>query len=502
MESRPDVESELKGKKLEKYTLLSKLSKGGMAWVYLAEHTLLKKKVAVKILLPELAKNQAMVERFMREARAAAGLNHPNIIKIYDVGMVQNIHYIAMDYINGPRLTDHMAKKGTLKEYDILRISQQVLEAISEAHDHQIIHRDLKPHNIMLDHRGDVVIMDFGIAKAAYNSDMTATGSFLGTAKYASPEQVRGEKVTPGSDLYSWGIVMYEMATGQAPFTGKDIASLVFQHLNAEPTAPVDLNPDLSPELNRIILKCLEKAPENRYAKASDLLAQINQLAVRFYAANPTKSYATNNLTGDKTKIITNLDKVEVGKKSSKRRLGLWGSVWGLTLLSAMLIGWWSLRRYNFPIKPPISNNLATQASSQQIQTDIPPPPRDTAETAVQVWTERNKYRIGESIKINFRTRKNAYLFLYHEDALGQGQIIFPSNMNQDNFLVGGLTYTIPDPNASFDFIVQPPTGTEHIKALYTTSRDQADRWRKMMGRALLNELKKQKDLLVFEVVD
>lgn len=497
------MEASIAGIKLEKYKLLSKLSKGGMASVYLAEHELLKKKVAIKILLPELAKNQDMVIRFLREARAAAGLNHPNIIKIHDVGQVRKVHYIAMDFIDGPRLTDHIASNGKLPEPEILRISRQVLGAISEAHAHQIIHRDLKPQNIMLDHRGDVVIMDFGIAKAAYNSNMTATGSFLGTAKYASPEQVRGEKITPGSDLYSWGIVMFEMATGQTPFTGTDVTTLIYQHLNKTPTAPMDLNPDISPELNHIILKCLEKAPENRYATASELCQKVNQLASRSAWKGATQSLGGMRLVDEKTNFIDPPPK----KTKADHTKGHWSLVkWGVVgvsiVLCGVLLGWWGIDKFNAPIKPQASNPIVSPSlpkETHKISADTSPA---KADTPIEVWTEKKRYRVGDRIKIHFRAQKNSYVFLYHEDALGRGQIIFPSRMDDDNFVVGGLTHTIPDPNASFDFIVQPPTGKERIKVLSTLSPDQAALWRKMNDQERLAEVKKQKDLLVFEVIN
>jgi tRNA A-37 threonylcarbamoyl transferase component Bud32 len=497
------VEEAIAGIKLEKYKLLSKLSKGGMASVYLAEHELLKKKVAIKILLPELAKNEDMVERFLREARAAAGLNHPNIIKIHDVGQVKKVHYIAMDFIDGPRLTDHINTHGHLTEPEILRISRQVLGAISEAHANQIIHRDLKPQNIMLDHRGDVVIMDFGIAKAAYNSNMTATGSFLGTAKYASPEQVRGEKITPASDLYSWGIVMFEMVTGQTPFTGADVTTLIYQHLNKTPTAPVELNPEISQELNHIILKCLEKAPENRYATAPELWGQINQLASRSTWGGLTEPLATKHLKDAQTRLVpTPPAKAHPGGENSRRRVAKWVSMGAASVFCAVLLGWWSMETFNLPMKSQTSNSHQTPSAGEQIQKIAVPSPQRPVETTVEVWTEKKRYRVGDSIKIHFRARDDSYLFLYHEDALGRGQMIFPSQKDEDNFIVGGLTHTIPDPNASFDFIVQPPTGTERIKALSTASPEQAAKWRNMGNQDRLSEAKKQNDLLVFEVVN
>jgi serine/threonine protein kinase len=386
-----------------------------------------------------------------------------------------------------------MQEKGILTEHEILQISRQVLDAVGEAHAHHIIHRDLKPHNIMLDHRGNVVIMDFGIAKAAFYSDLTVTGAFVGTAKYASPEQAKGIKVTPSSDLYSWGVVMYEMATGQAPFTGNDVASLIYQHLDAPVIAPAQLNPDLSPELNGIILTCLEKDPGDRYQSAADMLAQMDQLTANVEVADPTPSDPTTEGRGGGTHIFNTALTVKAGAKRSDRRRGDWILVGSLSLLLATVLGWWFIHK----------NSIQTPLPLQQIETNnMSHIPSATDEPMFEVWTEKNKYRIGESIKIKFRMRDNAYLFLYHEDAQGQGQVIFPMKMDQNNFLRGGLTYTLPGPNASFDFIVQPPTGTEHIKALYTSSPDQADRWRKMAKRDLLNELKKQKDVLAFDVVN
>ena len=268
----------LEGRRLGKYRLDSLLGRGGMAEVYLAMHEMLESRVAVKVLPSDLAQDRQMVERFLREARAAASLRHPNIIRIHDVGQDNGVNYFAMDYVEGAALSTLIASKGVLAEQETVRLSRQVLSALSDAHGAGIIHRDIKPDNVLIDNRGDAVVMDFGIAKASANTRFTQVGTFMGTVHYSSPEQARGMDVDACSDLYSWGIVMYEMATGNTPFKGEDTAAVFYQHVHEPPVPPDQVNPSVSPGLSDFILKLLEKEPQKRPQSADDALRILNHL--------------------------------------------------------------------------------------------------------------------------------------------------------------------------------------------------------------------------------
>ena len=277
----------LEGMRLGKYRLLRRLGAGGMGEVYLAEHEMLQSQVAVKVLPAELARDQDMVTRFLREARAAASLRHPHIIRIHDVGQEQGINYFSMDYIEGRTLTELIASSGGLPEDQMVEISRQVLSALAVAHAKGIVHRDIKPDNVIIDERGDAVVMDFGIAKAAHGTRLTAVGSFVGTAHYASPEQARGQEVDARSDLYSWGVVMYEMATGRVPFSGQETSAVLYQHVHEPPTPPRQAAPGISPGLSAFILKLLEKDPDRRYPSAEDALADLDRLTGRTHPSRP-----------------------------------------------------------------------------------------------------------------------------------------------------------------------------------------------------------------------
>ncbi len=267
------------GLRLGKYRLLRLLGRGGMGEVYLAEHEMLRNQVAVKVLPEELARDRDMVERFLREARSAASLRHPNIIRIHDVGQENGLNYFSMDYVEGRSLGELIASQGALPAERIIAISSQVLSALSVAHAAGIVHRDLKPDNVIIDERGDAVVMDFGIAKALRGTQLTAVGSFVGTVYYASPEQARGRDIDARSDLYSWGVVMYEMACGRTPFSGQDTSALLYQHVHEVPDPPTRLMPDLPPGLSAFILRMLEKNPDDRFASAEEALAELSILS-------------------------------------------------------------------------------------------------------------------------------------------------------------------------------------------------------------------------------
>ena len=276
----------------DRYQLVNHIARGGMAQVYLARDLLLDRPVALKVLFPELSVDRAFVERFRREAKAAANLTHPNIVSIYDWGQGQNTYFIVMEYVDGRTLSS-ILREGPLDAARAAGIGADVAAALDFAHRRGVIHRDVKPGNVLINNAGQVKVADFGIARAIGTSeDLTQTGSVMGTATYFSPEQAQGYGVDPRSDVYSLGVVLYEMATGRAPFSGDSPVSIAYKHVKEAVPAPRTVNPAVPAAFEAIVLKCLEKQPENRYQTAEDLRADLIRFANGqpvIAAADPTR---------------------------------------------------------------------------------------------------------------------------------------------------------------------------------------------------------------------
>jgi serine/threonine protein kinase len=262
---------------LGRYEVLGELGQGAMGVVYKARDPLIDRVVAIKTINLSLAMDEKdeYEGRFYQEARAAGRLNHPNIVTIYDVGKSGDVAYIAMELLEGRELRDIM-NEGTLLPIDqVLNIAAQVAQGLAYAHEHEIIHRDVKPSNIMVIRDGHVKITDFGIARMASSSVRTQTGMVLGSPKYMSPEQVMGKTIDPRSDIFSLGVMLYEMLTGQAPFDGENVNAIMYQTLNAVPPTPNTINPAVPEMVNFIVAKALAKGVEDRYQNAKDFAADL-----------------------------------------------------------------------------------------------------------------------------------------------------------------------------------------------------------------------------------
>jgi eukaryotic-like serine/threonine-protein kinase len=259
-----------------RYKVLSRIGSGGMADVYLAQDELLGRRVAVKLLQHRFAEDQEFVERFKREASSAAGLSHPNVVAVFDRGEWDGTYYIAMEYLPGRSLKSVVREHGPLSPQDSIDIVMQIVLALRFAHRRGIIHRDIKPHNVILDEEGRAKVTDFGIARAGA-SDMTLTGSIMGTAQYLSPEQAQGHAVSESSDLYAVGVVLYELLTGSVPFEGESAVTIALMQVSAEPTPPSVRNPAVGPELDVVVMRALAKDRAQRYASADELIAALQQ---------------------------------------------------------------------------------------------------------------------------------------------------------------------------------------------------------------------------------
>ncbi len=257
-----------------RYKVVSRLGSGGMADVYLAEDEQLGRKIALKLLHRRFAEDPDFVERFRREAQAAAGLQHPNVVGVYDRGGYDGTYYIAMEYVPGRTLKQLIRDEAPLDPVRAIDITIQVLKAARFAHRHGVIHRDLKPQNVMVGESDEAKVTDFGIARAGA-SDMTETGSILGTAQYLSPEQAQGHAVSASSDLYSIAVVLYEMLTGRVPFDGDQAVTIAIKHVSEAPTAPTTVNPNLPVELEQVVMWALNKNPADRPADADQFIAAL-----------------------------------------------------------------------------------------------------------------------------------------------------------------------------------------------------------------------------------
>ena len=251
----------------DRYRLLGRLGSGGMADVWCAEDSLLNRRVALKFLHPRFAQDEQFVERFRREASAAAGLQHPNVVGVFDRGTVDGSHYIAMEYVEGASLKDLIGRGLSVGE--AVEIVRQVLAGVKYAHERGIIHRDLKPQNVLVDSEGRARVTDFGIARAGA-SEITQTGSVLGTAQYLSPEQAQGLPVTAASDIYSVGVILYEALTGRVPFDADSPVTVALKQVSERPRPPSELNPEVSRALDGVVMRALAKDPANRFASAEE----------------------------------------------------------------------------------------------------------------------------------------------------------------------------------------------------------------------------------------
>jgi serine/threonine-protein kinase len=266
-----------------RYEIQRQLAQGGMAEVYLAHDQLLNRPVALKALFPEYAREPSFVERFRREAQAAANLNHPNIVAIYDWGQEDGTYFIVMEYVEGRSLRDLIRSEAPLDPNQAAEISAEIASALGFAHRNGVVHRDVKPGNVLLTRSGTVKVTDFGIARAGTSDGLTQTGSVMGTATYFSPEQAQGLPVDGRSDVYALGVVLYEMLTGVAPFTADSPVSVAYKHVREDPVPPSERNPEIPGDLEVIVATALAKDPEQRYQTADDMRADI----LRFRRGRP-----------------------------------------------------------------------------------------------------------------------------------------------------------------------------------------------------------------------
>ncbi len=301
-----------------RYRLVKPLGSGGMADVFLAHDNILDRDVALKVMSTRYASDEEFVERFKREAQSAAALSHPNIVSIFDRGEAEDgTYYIAMEYLPGGTLKDRIMSKGALPARTAAAVALQIAEALQVAHERGVVHRDIKPHNILITESGDVKVTDFGIARAASSSTMTRTGSILGTAHYISPEQAMGEPVGPASDLYSLGVVLYEMLTGELPYDAETPLGIAMKHVNGHLRPPKEVDPSIPAGINAITIRLLAKDPEDRYGSDAELIEDLERVAAGLEPVNATTEMMTRLMPAT---APTRVAPPYAGRRNGKRR--------------------------------------------------------------------------------------------------------------------------------------------------------------------------------------
>lgn len=303
-----------------RYEMLEKIGEGGMATVYKARCNILKRYVAVKVLREEFTTDEEFIRRFNTEAQAAASLTHPNIVSIFDVGHEDNVYYIVMELVQGKTLKEIINEDGVLPWKWSVNIAIQVASALETAHKNNIVHRDIKPHNIIITEDGIAKVTDFGIAKAVSNSTITAFGTTIGSVHYFSPEHARGGYTDAKSDIYSLGVVMYEMLTGRVPFDADTPVSIALKHMQEKPVEPMKLNPSIPFAINKIIMKAMEKEPSLRYQNATEMLKDLS-MALKDPEGGFVKSNAEKLQYTQRVPVLGEEPQVEVKKDGKKGKL-------------------------------------------------------------------------------------------------------------------------------------------------------------------------------------
>jgi serine/threonine protein kinase len=477
------------GQTIGSFRILSQLGRGGMGEVYLAEDSKLGRKVALKLLPPEFTMRQDLVRRFSLEARAASGLNHPNIVTVYEIGQTGSSEYIATEYIQGETLRQHFAR-GRMSLREVVDVVIQVADALAAAHGAGIVHRDIKPENIMLRPDGYVKILDFGLAKAisdqrsrGQGADLeaptlvkmeTEPGALIGTVYYMAPEQARGLNVDARADIFSVGVVAYEMIAGRRPFGGETNLDALISTLEKEPAPLSSLAPDAPPELQRIVSKALRKNREERYQTIKEMLIDLKNLReeLAFEAKRDRSGSPELGATTQVQQSVVTDGAKAIPTSPLKRRRFTPAAIGGLIVLVIGIVG------------------VTIWLSSAPTPSNVPP--AAAVERALNYWVTVQKYRDGKSdgkpfrlpgeinfekdyrVRLHCSSSQDGHLYIFNEGPPSNGQtpplnVLFPSPTanNGSSLVSGGQTVDIPK-NSWFRF--DQEEGTEKIWLLWSAN--------------------------------
>jgi serine/threonine-protein kinase len=368
----------------DRYKLDHKIGSGGMAEVWLADDKELDRKVAIKVLHDNFAQDKEFVERFRREAQSAAGLQHPNVVSIFDRGEFKDTYFIAMEYVDGPQLKQLV--KGGMSPEDAIDFTRQILNAARFAHKKGIVHRDLKPQNVLIDEDGRARVADFGIARGT-SSDITATGSVMGTAQYLSPEQAQGKETTPASDIYSIGVILYEALTGRVPFEGDSAVAVALKQVNETPRRPSTINPDVPPALDAVVMRALAKDPAARFTDADAFMKGLDAAERAPDAPRPedTAAFAAVSPEGDHEYTDEEIEEWDEDREARRRR-------WRWFLIALLVAGVAALVAYaltrpgtvEVPSVTGIAEPIATERlEAEGLDVDINPVPSSSPRETV-----------------------------------------------------------------------------------------------------------------------
>ncbi len=412
-----------------RYEIESRVGGGGMAIVYKGHDVLLHRKVAVKILRQQFVHDEDFIRRFRREAQSAASLSHPNVVSIYDVGKEDDIHFIVMEYIEGSNLNEIIKERAPIQVGEAVHIASQICDALEHAHANQIIHRDIKPHNILIGKNGRVKVTDFGIARAAASSDITQTGSVIGSVHYFSPEHAKGVSQGEKSDIYSLGIVLYQMLTNRLPFLGESPISVALKHLQEDVEEPRKVNSLIPQSVENIILKSMRKKPEERYESAAEMLRDLETCLSESRLHEPKLTFETD-LDEEATRIMPAIraDKMPASRMdsedqddqeerwaevaSNKRSSWLKPVIWSTTVVLMLVLMWVGVEKVKATFEipevdvPTVIDMPFEEAKAllENEQLEVPPPE--------EIYDEADKGIVIDQNKQNMKVKEGSSILL------------------------------------------------------------------------------------------
>jgi len=477
-----------------RYEIEKKYAEGGMGKIYLGMHRTLGKPVAIKVIDQRFGGDEKMRKRFFKEAKLVANLTHKGIIDIYDFGSREDFDFLIMPFIDGVTLSHKLKNEGRLSSSETLYIIQNVAEALAFAHKKHVVHRDIKPSNIMIDVQQQVILTDFGISKDLTDPEMTATGMILGSPRYMSPEQALGRPVDGRSDLYSLGLVFYEMITGKYPYDDKGTQALLYMQAHELPPRPDQIVSDLPEQVSAVIIKLLRKSPKHRYQTGEELIGDLLRCGSANYqietaaTADPVPLDLSNEITitENEPSPASNLSQsppfqqASGGIIDSLKRFSSQFSYNRTTLLicALFIVGiavLYALRPFIFD-KKPSSDAKPVQSESAQVVTgmasyetmldQILALGQNQEARFLDVWANQSAYQIGDKISYHFISDKSCYLVLLSKTSDGNLVQVFPNKYDQNQQVTANIKYSIPLEGSDLSLEVTGPIGREHLIAV------------------------------------